>query len=200
MTEEVITTQIIKITMQEHPGNSSHIMSDNYKSIYFKRCIITSEFIMDKGSYTAFIHLQNSFTKELIIQSKIILEEITQVGSDITLPIENCKRIQYVYTIYFIDFVNTIKEKDQDHQEKTPNIFKEEHNRGHQGVYHLRKDLIKFDIVLDILDIIGHFAQRGISPQQPSSRTASQSTICWTSAASVDLTASPSHQPSTLTS
>ena len=158
---EVITTQIIKITMQEHPGNSSHIMSDNYKSIYFKRCIIASEFIMDKDSYTAFIHLQNSFTKELIIQSKIILEEITPVDSDITLPIKNCKRIQHIHTIYFTDSVNTIKEKDKDHQEKTPNIFKEEHNRGHHGGHHLRKDLIKFDIVLDILGIIGHFAQRG---------------------------------------
>ena len=90
-----------------------------------------------------------------------MLEGITQVGSDITLLIENCKRIQYVYTIYLIDFVNTIKEEDKDHQGKTPNIFKEEHNRGHHGVHHLRKDLIKFDIVLDILDIIGPFAQRG---------------------------------------
>ena len=161
---EVITTQIIKITMQEHPGNSSHIMSDNYKSIYFKRCIIAGEFIMDSDFYIVFIYLQNSFTKELIIQSKIILEEITQVGSDITLPIENCRRIQYVYTIYFIDLVNTIKEKDKDHQEKTPDLFKKEHNRGHHGVHHLRKDLIKFDTVLDILDIIGHFAQRGHQP------------------------------------
>ena len=74
---------------------------------------------MDKDIYTAFIHLQNSFTKELFIQSKIILEEITQVGSDITLLIENCKRIHYVYIIYLIDLVNIIKEKDKDHQGKT---------------------------------------------------------------------------------
>ena len=41
---EVIITQITKIIMQEHPGNSSHIISDNNnKSIYLKRCIIASE-------------------------------------------------------------------------------------------------------------------------------------------------------------
>ena len=71
-------------------------MSDNLKSIYLKRYIIASEFIMDSDIYTVFIYLQDSFTRELIIQSKIILEEITQVGSDITLLIENCERIQYV--------------------------------------------------------------------------------------------------------
>ena len=108
---EVIITQIIKITMQEHPGNSSHIMSDNFKSIYFKRCIIASEFIMDSDIYIMFIYLQNSFTKDLSIQSKIILEEITQVGSDITLLIENCKRIQYTYIIDIIDLIN-ITEKE----------------------------------------------------------------------------------------
>ena len=137
-------------------------MSDSLKSIYLKRYIIASEFIMDSDIYTVFIHLQDSFTRELIIQSKIILEEITQVGSDITLLIENCERIQYVYIIYLIDFVNIIKEKDKNHHRKTLDVFSEEHNKGHHpGVHHLRKDLIKFDIVLDILDIIGHFAQRG---------------------------------------
>ena len=159
---EVITTQIIKIIMQEHPGNSSHIMSDNIKSIYLKRCISASEFIMDRGIYTLFIYLQDSFTRELILQLKIILEEITQVGSDTALLIENCERIQYVYIIYLIDFVNIIKEKDKNHHGKTPDTFREESNRGHPlEVYHLGKDLIKLDIVLDILDIFGHFAQRG---------------------------------------
>ena len=104
---EVIITQIIKITMQENPGNSSHIMSDNFKSIYFKRCIIASEFIMDKDICVTFIHLQNSFTRELIIQLKIILEKITQVDFDITLIIENCKRIQYTYIIDISDLINT---------------------------------------------------------------------------------------------
>ena len=110
---EVITTQIIKIIMQEHPGNSSHIMSDNIKSIYLKRCIIASEFIMDSGIYTLFIYLQDSFTRELIIQLKIILEKITQVDFDITLLIGNCERIQYVYINHLIDFVNIIKQKDK---------------------------------------------------------------------------------------
>ena len=87
---EVTITQIIKITVQEHPGISSHIMSDNHQSIYFKRYIIASEFIMDKNICVMFIYLQSCFTKELIIQLKIILEKITQVDFDITLIIENC--------------------------------------------------------------------------------------------------------------
>ena len=137
-------------------------MSDNLKSIYLKRCVIASEFIMNKDIYTVFIHLQNRFTRELIIQSKIILEEITQADSDITLLIENCKRIQYVYIIYFIDIVNIIKEKDKDHQGKTLDIFKEEHNRSHHSeVHHSKKDFIKFDIVLDILDIIRALCPEG---------------------------------------
>ena len=55
---EVITTKIIKIIMQEYPGNSSHIMSDNFKSIYLKRYIIASKFIMNSDIYTLFIYLQ----------------------------------------------------------------------------------------------------------------------------------------------
>ena len=159
---EVIVIQIIKIIMQDHPGNSGHIMSDNIKSIYLKRCIIASEFIMDSDIYTLFIYLQDSFTKELMIQLKIILEKITQVDFDLTLLIENCDRIQYVYINYLIDLVNIIKEKDKNHHGRILDILIEEHNRGHlPGVYHLKKDLIKFDTVLDILDILGHFAQRG---------------------------------------
>ena len=41
-----VIIQIIKITVQEYPGNSCHIMSDKIRNIYFKRCIIASEFIM----------------------------------------------------------------------------------------------------------------------------------------------------------
>ena len=159
---EVIIIQIIMIIMQEHPGNSSHIMSDNIKNIYLKRCIIASEFVMDIDIYALFICLQDSFTKELIIQLKIILEEITQVDFDITLLIENCERIQHVYITYLIDFVNIIKKKDKSHQGRILDILIEEHNRSHHlGVYHLKKNLIKFDIVLDISDILGHFARRG---------------------------------------
>ena len=159
---EVIIIQIVMIIMQEHPGNSSHIMSDNSKSIYPKRCIIASEFIMDIDIYILFIYLQDSFTKELIAQLKIILEKITQVDFDITLFIENCERLQHVYITYLIDFVNINKEKDKNHHGRILDILIEEHNRGHHlGIYHLEKDLIKFDIVLDILDIFGHFAQRG---------------------------------------
>ena len=159
---EVIITQIIKIIMQEHPGNSSHIMSDNIKSIYLKRCIIASEFVMDIDIYALFICLQDSFTKELIIQLKIILEKITQVDFDITLLIENCERIQHVYITYLTDIVNIIKKTDKNHHGKILDTFIEEHNKSHHPrVYHLKKDLIKFDIILDILDILGHFAQRG---------------------------------------
>ena len=184
---EVIITQIIKITMQEHPGNSSHIMSDNFKSIYFKRCIIASEFIMDKDICVTFIHLQNSFTRELIIQLKIILEKITQVDFDITLIIENCKRIQYTYIIDIIDLINiTEKESyislDEYIRKHIPNISQysktscsqgppssfisdlitSEGFRGsHLRAYNLKKAIIKPDIVFDILDIIGHFSQRG---------------------------------------
>ena len=192
---EVIITQIIKITMQEHPGNSSHIMSDNFKSIYFKRCIIASEFIMDKDICVTFIHLQNSFTRELIIQLKIILEKITQVDFDITLIIENCKRIQYTYIIDIIDLINITEKEHINHLEKESYISLDEYIRKHipnisqysktscsQGppssfindlitsegfrgshlrAYNLKKVVIKSDIVFDILDIIGHFAQRG---------------------------------------
>ena len=182
---EVIVIQIIKIIMQDHSRNSSHIMSDNLKSIYLKRCIIASKFIMDSEIYTLFIYLQDSFAKELIIQLKIILEKITQVDFDITLLIENCDRIQYVYITYLIDSVNIIKEKDKDHHGRILDILIEEHNRGHLlGVYHLKKDLIKFDIVLDILDIHGILPRGGISPQSTSSQTSLKNTICWTSAAS----------------
>ena len=49
----------------------------------------------------------------------------------------------------------------KNHHGRILDILIEEHNRGHLlEVYHLKKDLIKFDIVLDILDILGHFAQR----------------------------------------
>ena len=163
MNDREVIIQIIKITVQEHPGNSCHIMSDNITSIYFKRCTIASEFIMDIDIYILFIYMQDSFTKELIIQLKIILEKITQVDFDITLLIENCGRVQYIYISHIIDFVNIIKKRDaRKHHEKILDIFTEEHIRSpHLGVYHLKKVIIKFDIVLGILDIPGHFAQRG---------------------------------------
>ena len=174
---------------------TGHIMSDNFKSIHFKRCIIASEFIMDKDICVTFIHLQNSFTRELIIQLKIILEKITQVDFDITLIIENCKRILYTYIIDIIDLINITEKEHINHLEKESYISLDEYIRKHipnisqysktscsQGppssfideliiskgfrgshlrAYNLKKAIIKPDIVFDILDIIGHFAQRG---------------------------------------
>ena len=135
-----VITQIIKIIMQEHPGNASHIMSDNILSIYFKKCIIASEFIMDIDTYTLFIYLQDSFTKELIIQLKIILEKITQVDFDITLLIENCERIHLIYIIGLIDFVNLYKKKYSKHLERDFYIPFGEHIRSsHLGAYNLKK-------------------------------------------------------------
>ena len=156
---EVIIIEIIMIIMQEHPGNSSHIMSDNSKSIYLKRCIIASEFVMDIDIYTLFIYLQDSFTKELIIQLKIILEKITQVDFDITLLIENCERIQHIYITYLIDLLNIIKKRGSKHLEKILYIFMEEHIRSvHLGAHiNLKKVIIKFDV----LDNLGHLAQSG---------------------------------------
>ena len=65
-----VIIQIIKIITQEYLGSSCHIMSDNIMSIYFKRCIIASEFIMDIDIHIMFSYVQASFTKELIIQLK----------------------------------------------------------------------------------------------------------------------------------
>ena len=157
-----VITQIIKIIMQEHPGNSSHIMSDYIMSIYFKRCILISKFVMDINIYIVSNSMQNSFTRELIIQLKIILEKITQVGFDITLLIEICKRIHHIYIIGLIDLVNIIKKKHSRHLEKNIYITSEEHIRSsHSKAHNIKKVIIKFDIVLSILDTLGHFAQRG---------------------------------------
>ena len=187
--QKVIITQIIKITVQEHPGNSGHIMSDNLQSIYSKRCIIASEFIMDKNICVTFIYLQNCFTKELIIQLKIILEKITQVDFDITLIIENCRRRQHNCIIDIVDFINITEKEHIIHPEEEPRIYLEENIMKHmpnisqyskgpsssflndlitsEGIRgsHLRayikKVIIKSDIVLDVFNILGHLAQRG---------------------------------------
>ena len=89
-------------------------MSDYHQSIDFKRCIIASEFIVDKNICVMFIYLQGCFTKELIIQLKIILEKITQVDFDITLIIENCRRRQHKCINNTVDFIN-INEKEYFH-------------------------------------------------------------------------------------
>ena len=165
-------------------------MSDNLQSIYFKRCIIASELIMDKDICVTFIYLQNSFTRELIIQLKTTLEKITQVDFDITLIIENCNRIQYTYIIDITDLINIIEKEHIIHLEKEPHIYLEEnimkhmpnisqYSKGpsssflkdlitseglrgsHLRAHNLKKVINKSDIVFDILDIIRHFAQRG---------------------------------------
>ena len=193
-----VIIQIIKIIMQEHPGNSGHIMSDNIMSIYFKRCITTSKFVMGINIYTEPYCMQDSFTRELIIQPKIILEKITQVDFDITLPIENCERIQYT-CIIDINLVNIIKKEHINHLERDFYIPFEEHimnyfpniskyartsccsqgppssfinelisseglRSSHLGAYNLEKVIIKFDILMGIMDFLGHFAQRGHRP------------------------------------
>ena len=178
--QKVIINQIIKI---------SHIMSDNLQSIYSKRCIIDSEFIMDKNICVTFIYLQNCFTKELIIQLKIILEKITQVDVDITLIIENCRRRQHNCIIDIVDFINITEKKHIIHPEEEPRIYLEENimkhmpnisqyskgpsssflndlitSKGIRGSHlraYIRKVIIKSDIVLDVFNILGHLAQRG---------------------------------------
>ena len=185
----IIINQIIKIIVQEHPGNSSHIMSDYHQSIDFKRCIITSEFIMDKNICVMFIYLQSCFTKELIIQLKIILEKITQVGFDITLIIENCRRRQHNCISNIVDFININEKEYFPHLEEEHRIYLEEnimkhmpnisqHSKGPSSSFlndlitsegirgsHLRayikKVIIKSDIILDVFNILEHFAQRG---------------------------------------
>ena len=98
LNDRKVIIQIIKITMQEYPGNSCHIMSDNIMNTYFKRCIIASKFIMGKDIYIMPNIVQDSFTKELNIQLKItILEKITQADFDITLLIKNCGRVQHIH-------------------------------------------------------------------------------------------------------
>ena len=189
--QKVIINQIIKIIVQEHPGNSSHIMSDNLQSIYSNRCIIASEFIMDKNICVMFIYLQSCFTKELIIQLKSILEKITQVDFDITLIIENCKKRQHNCIINITDLIINITEKEHlIHLEEEPRIYLEEDimkhmpnisqyskgpsssflndlitSEGIRGSHlraHIKKRLItKLNIIFDIFNILGHFAQRG---------------------------------------
>ena len=190
---EVIIIQVIKTTVQEHPGNSSHIMSDNLKSIYFKRCIIASEFIMDKNNCVMFIYLQSCFTKELIILLKVTLEKITQVDFDITLIIENCRRRQHKRISNIVDFISINEKEYFPHLEEEHHIYLEENIIKHMpNISHnsekppspFMNDLIKeiiinlavaqtplqqkssfghlpSDIVFDIFNILGHFAQRG---------------------------------------
>ena len=164
-------------------------MSDNHQSINFKRCIIASEFIMDKNNCVMFIYLQNCFTKELITQLKIILEKITQVDFDITLIIENCKRRQHNYIIIITDLINITEKEHIIHLEEEPHIYLEEDImkhmpnisqyskglsssflndlitsegiRGSHLTAYIKKVIIKSDIVLDVFNILGHFAQRG---------------------------------------
>ena len=189
---EVIITQVIKTNVQEHPGNSSHIMSDNLKSIYLNR-YIASEFIMDKNICVMFIYLQSCFTKELIIQPKIILEKITQVDFDITLIIENCRRRQHKRIGNIVDFININEKEHFPHLEEEHHIYLEENIIKHMlNISHYSKkpsspfmneltneiiidmavaqtplqrrsssEHLPSDIVFDLFNIIGHFAQRG---------------------------------------
>ena len=94
---DIIEKNDQEVIMQDHSGNSVHIMSDNIKSIYLQRCVIASEFRVDINHYCLFIYVQDCFTIELIIQLKIILEKITPVDFDITLLIKNCKRTQHPF-------------------------------------------------------------------------------------------------------
>ena len=186
---EVIIIQVIKTTVQEHPGNSSHIMSDYRQSIDVKRCIIASEFIMDKNICVMFIYLQSCFTKELIILLKIILEKITQVGFDITLIIENCRRRQHKCISNTVDFININEEEYFPHLEEEHHIYLEENIMKHmlnishypkepsssslndfitlEGIRgshlkaYIKKVTIKSDIILDVINTLEHFAQRG---------------------------------------
>ena len=187
---EVIIIQVIKTTVQEHPGNSSHIMSDYHQSIDFKRCIIANEFIMDKNICVMFIYLQSCFTKELIIPLKIILEKITQVGFDITLIIENCRRRQHKCISNIVDFININEKEYFPHLEEEHHIYLEENIMKHMpNISHYSKEpssflndfitsegirgshlrayikkviiIIKSDIILDVFNTLEHFAQRG---------------------------------------
>ena len=160
-----VIIQITKIIMQEYPGNSCHIMSDNIRNIYFKRCIIASEFIMGIDIYIMPNIVQDSFTKELNIQLKIIiLEKITQADFDITLLIKNCGRVQHIHIIQPIDFVNIFEKKGHGrHLQRIFYTIMEKYIRHLPcGAYtNLKKSVITFDIFMDILDNSGHFAQRG---------------------------------------
>ena len=98
MSDREVINQIIKTIMQEYPGNSRHIMSDNIMRASTSRdASSASEFIMDIDIYILFSYLHDSFTKELTRQLKIILEKVTQVDFDITLLIENCGKVQHIY-------------------------------------------------------------------------------------------------------
>ena len=156
-----VINQIIKIIVQDNPGNSVHIMSDNIKSIYLQRCIIASEFRMDIYNHYLFIYMQDCFTKELINQLKIILEKITPVDFDITLFIGNCIKIQQVHFTNLIDLVTIIKKRSSDHLENIIHIFM----KGHIIVSHQREHLnLEKDIVIIkfcTLHSLGHLAQRG---------------------------------------
>ena len=66
---------------------------------------------MDIDIYIMCNYMQDSFTKELNIQLKIILEKITQADFDITLLIKNCGEVQHINIILSIDFVNIIKQE-----------------------------------------------------------------------------------------
>ena len=54
---DIIKKNDREVIMQDHPGNSVHIMSDNIKSIYLQRCIIASEFRMDINHHCLFIYM-----------------------------------------------------------------------------------------------------------------------------------------------
>ena len=160
-----VIIQIIKIIMQEYPGNSCHIMSDNITmSIYLMNYISASEFIMDIYIYIMFDYVQDSFTKELNIRLKIILEKITQADFDITLLIQNCEGMQHINIIWSIDLVNIIKQKPySEYLRDTSYIIREKYIRSwHLGIHiNFKKSITKFDIHMGVLDIPGHFAQRG---------------------------------------
>ena len=167
MSDREVIIQIIKIIMQEYPGNSRHIVSDNIMNLYFKRYISASQFIMDIDIYIMFNTVQDCFTKELNIQLKTILEKITQVDFDITLLIKNCGEVQHIYITLSSDFVDLIKQKQYSKHLLDISYIREKYIRSWKPEAHIhlkKKSIIKFDIFMDILDILGHFAQRGHQP------------------------------------
>ena len=80
-----VIIQILEIIMQEHPGNSCQLMSDDNKLINIMNQSIASEFVMDMIIDIMIDIMQDSFTKELNIKLKNILEKITPADFDITL-------------------------------------------------------------------------------------------------------------------
>ena len=164
-----VNTQIFEIIIQEHPENSRYIMSDNDMRINFMNYSIASEFIMNIDVDIMIDNMQDSFTEELNIKLKNILEKITQADFDIALLIKSCGEVHHINLILFVGFANIIDQKQ--HSKSCRNNFDIIRQRYFIKSWHLRmhnnieKDIMKVDINMGILNILGHFAQRGhLSP------------------------------------